>query len=99
MLFGSSNKEAIKSFYEKGAVVLDVRSPGEFADGHISGSKNIPLPVLSSQIDQVKSFGKPVLVCCLSGGRSANGAKILNEAGIEAINGGGWRALSGIIDN
>ncbi|MEI7510018.1 MAG: rhodanese-like domain-containing protein, partial [Flavobacterium sp.] len=39
----SGKSENIKDFVEKGAVIIDVRTSGEFQGGHIKGSKNIPL--------------------------------------------------------
>ena len=50
MLGLSGKSESVKEFMEKGAVIIDVRTPGEFQGGHIKGSKNIPLNVISSKI-------------------------------------------------
>jgi rhodanese-related sulfurtransferase len=88
-----SKSENIKEFMEKGAVIIDVRSIGEFQSGHIKGSKNIPLNIIESKISEIKKSNKPVIVCCQSGMRSAQAASILKNNGIEAINGGGWQGL------
>lgn len=91
---GLGNKsESIQEFIEKGAVIIDVRSPGEFAGGHIKGSKNIPLNEISSKIDEIKKQNKPVITCCASGMRSSQATSILKQNGIDAINGGGWQSL------
>ena len=91
---GLGNKsESIQEFIEKGAVIIDVRSPGEFAGGHIKGSKNIPLNEISSKIDEIKEHNKPVITCCASGMRSSQATSILKQNGIDAINGGGWQSL------
>lgn len=74
-----------------GAVIVDVRSAGEFASGHIPGSINIPLEELSFRADELK--GKNVITCCRSGNRSGMALHILSESGIEAINGGAWDIL------
>src|SRR5436190_23315770 len=93
-MLGFGNKsEQIKSFIEKGALIIDVRSPGEFASGHIDDSTNIPLGSISSRIEEIKKLAKPVIVCCASGMRSSQAASILKQNGIEAINGGGWSSL------
>lgn len=92
LIFGPSVD--YKSMLEKGAIIVDVRSPQEFATGHINGSSNIPLPQLSKQISQLKQTGKPIITCCASGMRSANAASQLKNAGIEAVNGGGWHSLA-----
>ncbi len=86
--------ESMKEFMEKGAVIIDVRSPAEFQGGHIKGSKNIPLNTIGNQIDAIKKLNKPVIACCASGMRSAQATSILKSNGIEATNGGGWSSLS-----
>ena len=93
-MLGFGNKtEKIKDFIEKGAVIIDVRSPGEFASGHIKNSTNIPLGTISIKAEEIKKLGKPVIVCCASGMRSAQAASILKQNNIEVINGGGWNSL------
>jgi rhodanese-related sulfurtransferase len=85
--------ESVAEFIEKGAVIVDVRTPGEFQGGHIKGAKNIPLNVLSDKISEIKKWNKPVIACCASGMRSAQGTSILKSNGIDAMNGGGWSSL------
>lgn len=95
---GFGNKmEKIKEFTAKGAIIIDVRSVGEFQGGHIKGSKNIPLNTIESKITEIKQTNKPVIVCCASGMRSAQAASILKQNGIEVINGGGWSNLHGML--
>jgi len=93
MLGFGGKSENIKDFIEKGAVIIDVRTPGEFQGGHIKGSKNIPLNTLGNQIESIKKLNKPVIACCASGMRSAQATSILKSNGIEALNGGGWSSL------
>ena len=92
-LFGNKNKK-IEDFKSRGAIILDVRSKGEYDSGAIPGSKNIPLQSLNSKISAIKKWDKPVICCCASGMRSGSAAGILRSQGIEAINGGGWFSLS-----
>lgn len=93
-LLGFGNKsESIQDFVAKGAVIIDVRTVGEFREGHIKGSKNIPLDTINGKLNDIKKLDKPVIVCCRSGMRSAQAASILKSAGIEVINGGGWQSL------
>lgn len=93
MLGLSGKSENIKEFIDNAAVIIDVRSTGEFQGGHIKGSKNIPLNTIENQIDAIKKGNKPVIVCCASGMRSSQAASILKSNGIEVINGGGWQSL------
>ncbi len=91
---GLGNKNnSFKEYKEKGAVIIDVRTPEEFSGGHIKGSKNIPLQVISNRINEIKKLNKPVIVCCRSGMRSGQANAILNKNGIDCINGGGWEGL------
>ena len=71
-LFGKSADFA--QLVKDGAIILDVRTPGEYAGGHIKGSKNIPLDQLNNRVQEIKGFGKPIVTCCASGMRSASAA-------------------------
>ena len=78
----------------EGAVILDVRSHGEFATGHIEGSINIPVNKLPENLNKLKSKSKPVITCCASGLRSASAKAILESKGyVKVINGGSWQRL------
>lgn len=92
-LFGNKKKK-IEDFKNRGAIILDVRSKGEYDEGAIPGSKNIPLQSINSKLSTIKKWNKPVICCCASGMRSASAAGILRGKGIEAMNGGGWFSLS-----
>ena len=91
---GLGNKAGdVQEYVAKGAIILDVRTKEEFADGHIKGSKNIALQVLNGNIETIKKWNKPVIACCRSGMRSAQATSILKQNGIDCINGGGWQSL------
>lgn len=92
-LFGSKTKK-IQDFKSRGAIIIDVRSKGEYESGAIPGSKNFPLQTLSSKIGEIKKWNKPIICCCASGMRSASAAGNLRNNGIDAMNGGGWFNLS-----
>ncbi|MCG2610629.1 rhodanese-like domain-containing protein [Flavobacterium sp. SM15] len=89
----NKSTENISDFINKNAVILDVRTSEEFASGHIKGSKNIPLDMLSSEIENIQKLNQPVIACCRSGMRSAQATALLKKNGIETINGGGWESL------
>jgi len=78
----------------KGAIILDVRSKREYSNGHIKGSINIPVDVLSSSLGKLKDKDNPIITCCASGARSATAKQILKSSGYkEVYNGGGWSSL------
>lgn len=91
---GLGNKtNDVQAYVQKGAIILDVRTQEEFREGHIKGSKNIALQVLSENIETIKKWNKPIIACCRSGMRSGQATSILKEQGIDCINGGGWQSL------
>ena len=62
-------------------VLLDVRSPEEFATGHLYGAVNIPLEILEKQgIDLGRE--RPVMVYCAHGSKSLLAARMLDSQGI-----------------
>jgi phage shock protein E len=79
----NSNSRA-RRMVADGAVLLDVRSPAEFASGHVDGALNIPVQELTNRMGELR--GKPnVVVYCRSGGRSCAAAEILQKAGHEVL--------------
>ena len=80
---GLDNKSgSVADYAKKGALILDVRTKGEFAGGHIKGSKNIPLNELPTKIEEIKKLKKPIIACCQSGMRSSQATRILEQNGI-----------------
>lgn len=77
-------------------LLLDVRTPSEYAAGHIDGFINIPLDVLRSRIPALDK-AKTVYSCCHSGTRSYTAARILTQNGFDVYNlSGGYRLYSSI---
>ncbi|WP_432129335.1 rhodanese-like domain-containing protein [Streptomyces sp. bgisy082] len=66
--------------------VIDVRTPGEFAGGHLPGALNIPLDRLESALPEIRAAAGrgEVLVVCASGARSENACRTLAEHGVAA---------------
>ncbi len=80
---------------KQGATVVDVRSKGEYAGGHIKNSINIPLDQLAANLARLKDKKKPIITCCASGMRSSSALMILKNAGYTKVyNGGGWMSLN-----
>lgn len=76
---------------EKGAVLLDVRSLGEYAAGNAPGTVNIPLQELGSRLSEIPP-GVPVVVGCASGSRSGMARLLLRKKGYKQVyNIGSWR--------
>ena len=62
-----------------GAVLLDVRTPEEYREGHIPGSKNVPLQSLDKVTGFVNNQDTPVFVYCHSGARSSQAVSALQR--------------------
>ena len=73
--------EAVKN----GAAVLDVRTPAEYACGHISGAMNIPLDELRNRLAELDRT-KPVITYCQVGQRGYLATRILKQADYDAVN-------------
>ena len=84
----------IAEMKEKNAIVIDVRTPGEFSGGHVKGSKNYPLGSISGKVEEIKKLNRPVIFCCASGMRSGQAASMFKRAGVDCMNGGGWQSVA-----
>ena len=62
-----------------GAVLLDVRTPDEYRQGHIPGSKNVPLQSIDKVAGMIDNKATPIFVHCLSGARSRQAAAVLQQ--------------------
>ncbi len=93
-LLGMGPKVDYAQLVKEGAIVLDVRSKGEYAGGHIKGSINISVDTLSNNLSKLKDKNTPIITCCASGMRSASAKGILKSNGYTQVyNGGGWSSL------
>lgn len=82
-----------------GAILLDVRTPQEYGEGHIPGSKNIPLQTLDAVDGIIKGKETPLFVYCRSGARSRQAVSILKSKGYANVtNIGGIAAYSGKVE-
>ncbi len=68
-----------------GALLLDVRSEGEYANGAIDGSLNIPIQELTGRMDELGDKSGTIVVYCQSGGRSAMAKRLLEANGFESV--------------
>jgi len=92
--FGFS-KTDYAELVKNGATIVDVRSKGEYAGGHIKGSVNIPVDQLENNLGKLTGKNKTIITCCASGMRSASAKSILLKNGYTDVhNGGGWASLN-----
>lgn len=93
-LFGLGPSADYAQLIKDGAIILDVRTKGEYAGGHIRGSVNISVDQLSKNLDRLPNKQVPIITCCASGMRSASAKSILKARGYAQVyNGGSWIGL------
>jgi rhodanese-related sulfurtransferase len=88
--------EAVRQINREKGLLIDVSEPGEFAAGHASGARNVPLGQLEGSKDLPSNKALPLLVMCPTGSRAGRAAGLLRKAGYEkavAVSGGtaAWR--------
>ena len=84
--------EQMNELKAKGALVVDVRTSGEFATGCAPGSLNIPLDQLEHRLGELPK-DQPIVVCCATGARSGFAKQYLERCGYREVhNAGPWQA-------
>ena len=92
--------KGLKEYAEKeNAVLLDVRTPQEYREGHIPGSKNVPLQTLDKVRSVVENKDAELFVYCYSGARSRQATVMLQHMGYTKVqNIGGIAAYHGKVE-
>ncbi|MEX1001887.1 MAG: rhodanese-like domain-containing protein [Crocinitomicaceae bacterium] len=96
-ILGRGSNAAAQELIQKGAVIIDVRTAGEFQGGHVAGSKNIPLQEIKKREKEIMKIGKPLVFCCASGARSGQATSYFKSKGLECENGGGWSQVNAMV--
>lgn len=93
-IFGIGNSVNYAALIKQGAVILDVRTKGEYGGGHIKGSLNIAVDQLKDNLHRLPDKQKPIITCCASGMRSSSAKSMLKSSGYAQVyNGGSWVSL------
>jgi phage shock protein E len=80
----------IPALVQTGALIIDVRTPGEFASGHIEGAINIPYDIIDKKIEKhATDRSRSILVYCRSGNRSTHAKQTLKSMGYTQVSNGG----------
>jgi len=79
-----SAEDAVQLINRQRAVVVDVRAPEEFAAGHVSGARNVPLDQLEAKLaGTVKNKTLPLLIVCATGTRAQRAVALARKLGYE----------------
>jgi phage shock protein E len=94
-ILGIGPKADFSELVKGGAMILDVRTKGEYGSGHIRGSVNIPVEQLQKNLNKLKDKKRTIITCCASGMRSFSAKRILSSNGYTSVyNGGSWMSLN-----
>jgi phage shock protein E len=83
-MFNKQGSHDARQRVAQGAVLLDVRTREEFAEGHVKGALNIPVQELGARLGELPAHAK-VVVYCRSGGRSAMAKQLLSSRGHDVL--------------
>lgn len=94
-ILGIGPKVNLGELIANGAIIIDVRTRGEYSSGHAKGSVNVPLDQLSAYMKKIKNKENPIITCCASGMRSASAKSFLKGEGFKNVhNAGPWFTLN-----
>lgn len=91
---GVTPQEAVQMINRERALVIDVCEPAEYAAGHVTGSRNVPLGQLSGAKELPGDKARPLVLVCASGMRASRAAKLLAQQGHQKVHvlAGGMKA-------
>jgi rhodanese-related sulfurtransferase len=76
---------ALAARIAEGALVIDVREPDEYVEGHVPGAQLIPLGTIPDHLDRFRGDA-PTYVICRSGGRSMRACEFAADEGFDVVN-------------
>lgn len=80
------SKQQLEKMLEQGAILLDVRSPQEFAEGHMENAISLPEYEIKGKADNIlPNKSQLIIVYCSTGHRSEKAQKILEKLGYEKV--------------
>ena len=77
----NKDSDQARQLVANGAALIDVRTPQEFAEGHLPGAVNIPIDEIQHRFAEIGDANRPVVVYCRSGARSGRAKKTLEGLG------------------
>ncbi len=78
--------QAVLLVNRENGVLVDVREPNEFREGHIPRALNIPLSQFKGRVGELEKYkDRPVVLCCRSGNRSLKAAVLLKRQGFAKV--------------
>lgn len=94
-LFGIYRR--VIGFIEREAIIIDVRDTELYKNGHVDGARNIPLQDVPAHLKDIKSWGKPVIVCGARKKFISQVTIVLRQEGVDVLNGGKWSDVNRVV--
>lgn len=83
---GTTSSAECHRWVSEGAQLVDVRSPSEYASGHLEGAVNIPVQELPARVGELgRDKSRAIVLYCRSGSRSAHAKRLLEQAGFAKV--------------
>lgn len=97
---GAAEKVDLSALVQNGALVIDVRTPGEFSGGAVKGAVNIPYDEIAGKIGRIEADkNRAIIVYCHSGSRSSVAKKSLEQLGYtQVVNAGGFSKVRKVLN-
>jgi len=89
-------KRHIKKALQNGAVVVAIREPHEFDNGHAAGAINIPKLNIAANIEKLQQLNRSLLICGPFAFGCIGTVGLLRSYGFTVTNGGNWRRVSSV---
>ena len=78
--------EATLLINREDAIVIDIRDPGEYAQGHVPNARHIPAGELARRSGELEKWkNQPLILCCATGARSNSALQTLRQAGFDRL--------------
>ncbi len=78
--------EATLLINREDAIVIDIRDPGEYAQGHVPNARHIPAGELARRSGELEKWkNQPLILCCATGARSSSALQTLRQAGFDRL--------------
>lgn len=97
-IFGTKENSQLIEAIKGGAVLVDVRTPGEFLSGSVKGAINIPLAQIQNRLSTLKGE-KNIMVFCRSGASSSQAKNMLAQNSFSNVtDGGSWKNVNDVVN-
>ncbi len=79
---------------QENAMLIDLRDPKDYREGHISGSRNVPYSRLKDHLDELRELSQPIVMICQMGQVSGTAAQTVGGKNLYRLDGGilSWRS-------